>query len=203
LRTGRLVCGRSWPRSAGPSCLTPSTRGRLWGSALRAAGHICRSAPVVLCYSRSHPVARVAHGSSGRRGPPRTPVVDKCRVGPGESRWWLVRIAAGGWLAPAVCHSSVSALPPALVWWYGSASTTISSIGSRRVPRHLTPFGIGGGWGVALMGNVVRGSSTMRTTWRTGWIPEPLVLRRQQQRTVQEALARGSARTGAQGNTGG
>jgi hypothetical protein len=74
---------------------------------------------------------------------------------------------------PAACHSSVSALPPALVWWYGSASTTISSIGSRRVPRHLTPFGIRVGWRVALMGSVVRGSSTMRTTWRTGWMTEP------------------------------
>jgi hypothetical protein len=128
-------------------------------------------------YSRSRPVARVAHGSSGRVRAALDPVVDKCRAGPGESRWWLVRIAVGGWLAPVVCHSSVSALPPALVWCFRRTSTTISSVGSGRVPRHLTPFGIRVGWGVALMGNVVRGSSIMRTIWRTGWMPEPPVWR--------------------------
>ncbi len=47
------------------------------------------------------------------------------------------------------------------------------SIGSRRVPQRLTLFGIRVGWRVALMENAERGSSTMRTTWRTDWMPEP------------------------------
>lgn len=72
-----------------------------------------------------------------------------------------------------MCHSFVSAFPPALVWWFRSMSTTISSIGSRRVPQRLTLFGIRVGWRVALMENAERGSSTMRTTWRTDWMPEP------------------------------
>jgi hypothetical protein len=59
--------------------------GRPSGSSPRAVGHICRSRSWYSCYSRSRPVARVAHGSSGRCGPPRTPVVDKCRVGPGRA----------------------------------------------------------------------------------------------------------------------
>jgi hypothetical protein len=134
------------------SCLTPSTMGRLWVSTACGWAYLQVGAPGTLVI-RSRPVARVAHGSSGRVRAAPDPVVDKCRAGPGESRWWLVRIAAGGWLVPAVCHWSVSALPPALVWCVRSTSTTISSIGSRRVPRHLTPFGIRVGWDVALMGS--------------------------------------------------
>jgi hypothetical protein len=151
--------------------------GRLGVAAECGWAYLQVGAPGTLVTSAHAPLPVSLVGVRVGRGPPRSPVVDKCRCRPGESKRWLVRIAHGGGLVPAACHSSVSALLLVLVWWFRSTSTRILSVGSRRVLRHLTPFGIRVGWRVAPMGNVVRGSSTMRTTWRTGWMPEPPVWR--------------------------